>query len=136
MSERFSSVSCIKQSGIMAFFSFYPVLLALVAVQVAWAGRGTDMSSAVSESNFNCMSKNGYGEFAVPRCWHSNGVFDSSACSTTKNAKAAGLTPHVYMFPCPLCSASCREQARWAVHNLTNCNAPYDFMWIDIEGTQ
>lgn len=107
--------------------------LLLCAAGAVLCGKGTDMSTSVSESAFNCLASDGFAEFAVPRCWHSSGIFDSSACQTTKNAKAAGMTPHVYLFPCPTCSASCGQQVAWAHGNLSHCSAPYDYMWIDIE---
>jgi hypothetical protein len=60
---------------------------------------GVDVSQLFSTSTYQCMKSNGFS-FAVIRGYHSSGTIDTNVIQGLKNAKAAGLSTDVYMFPC------------------------------------
>ena len=71
---------------------------------------GVDISTSTSKTAFSCLKNEGY-EFVIVRAYHSNGEPDRAAPVTISNAEAAGFRyVDVYMFPCPKCSKSAREQ--------------------------
>lgn len=72
--------------------------------------KGVDLSTSTSKSIFSCLKGNGY-EFVIVRAYRSSGAPDSAAPLTIANARAAGFQDvDVYMFPCPKCSKSARDQ--------------------------
>ena len=74
------------------------------------ATKGVDLSTSTSSTAFICLKEDGY-EFVIVRAYLSYGKPDSSAVSTIGNAHAAGFNlVDVYMFPCPKCSKSAKEQ--------------------------
>jgi len=105
--------------------------------------KGVDVAGTVSASVFNCLKSSGY-DYAIVRAWHSNGVADTSACTSIQRAHAAGMASvDVYMFPCPLCSASAGTQMANMVTALANAGCTnvagaqgstnYGLVWFDIE---
>ena len=85
-------------------------LLALGLLAPADATLGLDLSTSTSKTAFSCLKSQGY-EFVIVRAYRSSGSPDSAASSTIYNAKAAGFNNiDVYMFPCPKCSKSAKDQ--------------------------
>lgn len=74
------------------------VLLTTLLLSV-FAVKGVDISQPFATSVFSCMKNNGV-TFAIPRGYCSYGGYDSHAVSNLQNARAAGLSTDVYMFPC------------------------------------
>lgn len=71
---------------------------------------GLDLSTSTSSSAFSCLKNAGYS-FVIVRAYQSFGEPDRAASATIANAKAAGFDYiDVYMFPCPKCSKSARDQ--------------------------
>ena len=71
---------------------------------------GLDLSTSTSYSAFTCLKGQGY-DFVIVRAYLSYGEPDRAASATIANARAAGFQyVDVYMFPCPRCSKSAREQ--------------------------
>lgn len=60
---------------------------------------GVDVSQLFSTTTWECIKKAGY-TFAIPRGYCSFGGLDHNAVQSLTNAKSAGLTTDVYMFPC------------------------------------
>ena len=72
---------------------------------------GVDMSTSTSKTAFLCLKNNIGYEFVIVRAYQSDGEPDRAASVTISNAEAAGFRHvDVYMFPCPRCSKSAREQ--------------------------
>jgi hypothetical protein len=66
--------------------------------------KGVDLSTAVSASSWSCLKSSGFGTFAIPRGYQSNGKVDANVCSNLNNAKSGGYAYRdVYLFPCPVC---------------------------------
>jgi hypothetical protein len=80
-------------------FEILIAVLILVSVPFATATLGVDVSQLFSESTYQCMKTNGY-HFVIIRGFSSYGAPDQHAVQGLKNAKAAGLTTDIYMFPC------------------------------------
>ena len=89
---------------------------------------GVDLYAATSISTFTCL-KNSGNSFAIIRAFRSTGVLDTNANTNLQNAKAAGLTPDVYMFPCrgkdPLAQVN-------TMFNGVSGNL-FSTVWIDVE---
>jgi hypothetical protein len=60
---------------------------------------GVDIANPISASAFTCL-KNAGNTFAIVRAYRSTGSLDPNANNNLNNARAAGLTTDVYMFPC------------------------------------
>jgi len=60
---------------------------------------GVDLAGTFSTSTFTCL-KNAGNSFAIVRAFHSYGAIDTTATASLTNAKSAGLTTDIYMFPC------------------------------------
>ena len=102
------------------------------------AGRGVDVSTAMSTSSASCLLSSGYTT-VIARAWKSSGTVDTASCTTLNSAKTAGiLNRDVYMFPCPTCSASAASQLTSMYNYLKgSCSASWSTMiWLDIEGSQ
>ena len=94
--------------------SFWLIALSLCFVlslkEVVNATKGVDLSTSASKGAFTCLKEEGY-EFVIVRAYRSLGEPDPSAAINLANAKAAGIeNADVYMFPCPKCSKSAKEQ--------------------------
>ena len=81
-----------------------------MVLQPAQTTKGIDVSSPVAKSAFSCLKGEGY-DFLIVRGYRSTGEPDPAAASTIANAKAAGIENiDVYMFPCPKCSKTIKDQ--------------------------
>jgi len=69
------------------------LLLAVLAVN------GVDIANPYPASTFTCLKNNG-NTFAIIRAFRSSGILDANAVSNLNNARSAGLTTDIYMFPC------------------------------------
>jgi len=79
---------------------YVKLAIGALAIGVATATKGVDISAAVSTSNFSCMKSSGMG-FAIPRAWCSYGGNDANVKNNVNNARSAGIAyVDVYMFPC------------------------------------
>jgi hypothetical protein len=74
------------------------LLACLFAYQVTTL-TGVDVSQLFSTSTYTCMKNDGF-HFVIIRGFCSFGGIDHNAVQSLKNAKAAGLTTDIYMFPC------------------------------------
>ena len=88
---------------------------------------GVDFATAVTPSQFACLATANVS-WAITRAWHSYGAFDTSAVANLANAKAAGLTADLYMFPCAGKPAS--VQALQMLGNLSGFDGK---VWLDVE---
>ena len=83
------------------------MLVLATSVAVAAATVGVDVSSSVSQSEWEClMTPGGQGpiEFMVARIWRSSGSADPNGAATIAAARAAGVKyTDAYMFPCVSC---------------------------------
>jgi len=73
-------------------------LLSLIIIQTL-AVNGVDIANPMSATTFTCLKNQG-NTFAIVRAFRSTGVLDPNANSNLQNARTAGLTTDVYMFPC------------------------------------
>ena len=103
-------------------------ILLVSLVLGALAVKGVDISQPFSTSTFQCMKNNGV-TFAIPRGYCSFGGYDTHAVSNLQNARGAGLTTDVYMFPCRGKSGTTQ------VNELFTHVTPslYSRVWIDVE---
>ena len=102
-------------------------LLLVLLVSVVQSHKGIDISRLYNQSVYECFKKDGFS-FAIPRAFHSYGAVDANAIQNLKNAKAAGLSTDVYLFPCKGKSAT--AQANEMISGIpTNL---YGMIWIDI----
>lgn len=106
----------------------WTVLLAFVLLQVSQSTLGLDISQLFSESTHACFKKNGFS-FVIARGYCSYGGVDHNAVQSLTNAKKAGLTTHMYMFPCRGKSATAQvdEMIKAIPADL------YGTVWIDVE---
>jgi len=100
----------------------------LLAVVPCSAVLGVDVSQLFASSTYTCMKNNGY-HYIIIRGYCSFGGIDTNAVSNLNNAKSAGLTADIYMFPCRGKSATAQvDQMVSAISgNL------YGTVWIDVE---
>ena len=97
-----------------------------------WSYSGVDVSTLVSQQDWECMHSSYDINFMVVRAWHSNGVFDTNSPQTLKNAQRGGIKyTDVYLFPCTSKSAS--SQVDSMMNSLKAANATYGMVWLDIE---
>lgn len=89
---------------------------------------GVDVSDLFSTSTYQCFKSNGYS-FAIVRAWHSYGGLDTHANQGLTNAKSAGLTTDIYMFPCRGKTATSQVDAM--IEGVTS--SLYGRVWIDVE---
>lgn len=74
------------------------LLIALLTVNIL-AINGIDIALATSTSTFTCLKNQG-SSFAIIRAYRSTGTLDPNANQNLQNARAAGFSTDVYMFPC------------------------------------
>ncbi len=108
--------------------SLMPILILALLSQQIVCKLGVDVSQLFSTATYECMKKNGYS-FAIPRGYCSFGGMDHNAVQNLNNAKSAGLTTDVYMFPCRGKSAT--AQADEVVNGIHA--GLYGTIWIDVE---
>ena len=89
---------------------------------------GVDVSQLFSESTYKCMKSAGY-EFAIIRGFCSYGSHDKNAVQGLKNAKAAGLSTDIYMFPCRGKNAKTQVDEMFSAIDHTL----FGTVWIDVE---
>jgi len=92
---------------------------------------GVDVSTLVQNS-WSCIASQGYS-FAIVRSYRSDGIVDSNAVATIKNAAAAGLRVDAYHFPNIYVNAA--QQIRDNLNNLASNGASIGTLWLDVEGT-
>jgi hypothetical protein len=117
-------------------FEFF--LLAIVGVIVAaYPDKyyGIDVSAPTTTSQFKCLRAANLS-FAIVRVFRSNGVVDANAAQTIANAQAAGVRTDGYIFPCPLCSTSAKQQITTLVAALNASQTMIGTLWFDIEQAQ
>jgi hypothetical protein len=104
------------------------LFLALLLVIPSLCVLGVDVSQLFSTSTYTCIKNAGY-HFAIIRGYCSYGGVDANIHSNLNNAKAAGLTTDIYMFPCRGKSANSQvDQMVSAIASNT-----YGMVWIDVE---
>jgi hypothetical protein len=89
---------------------------------------GVDVSQLFPVSAYQCLKNNGY-HFAIIRGYYSFGAVDVHVVDNLHNAKAAGLTTDIYMFPCRSKSASAQVDQMMAAIS----GSLYGMVWLDIE---
>ena len=89
---------------------------------------GVDVSELFSTSTYQCMKNAGY-HYAIIRGYRSYGGLDNNAVQGLTNAKAAGLTTDVYLFPCRSKSATAQVDQMFAG---ISANL-FGMVWIDVE---
>lgn len=89
---------------------------------------GLDMAGSFSTSTFQCIKNAGY-TFAILRAYRSMGSFDTTVTQSLTNAKSAGLTTDIYMFPCRGKNAT--AQVDEMISKVSG--SLYGMVWIDVE---
>jgi GH25 family lysozyme M1 (1,4-beta-N-acetylmuramidase) len=89
---------------------------------------GFDISQPFNLSTFQCLKKNGY-TFAMIRGYQSFGSVDKNVVHNLQNAKAAGISASIYMFPCRSKNPQTQVDDLIKGVNVTL----YDKIWIDVE---
>ncbi|KAG9391077.1 Glycoside hydrolase, family 25 [Carpediemonas membranifera] len=111
----------------------------LLLIGVVLASRGFDVSyfqGAPSISDFECLVKNGYGDFAVLQAQRSTGAYNQYVGQTYRNVKAAGIK-YVDMYFFPSKHHDPVQQVHDTVAKL-KADGVYSSsiqMWIDVENT-
>ncbi|KAJ8600209.1 hypothetical protein CTAYLR_002015 [Chrysophaeum taylorii] len=104
------------------------------AVATVGATVGVDVSSYVSESEWEClMTPGGQGpiEFAIVRIYRSSGSVDPNGASTISAAISAGVsTVDGYIFPCVSCGDAA-GQVSAAIRAMSGTGS--NMLWLDIE---
>lgn len=105
-----------------------PILLLISCfVFGAYSANGVDLFAASSVATFSCFKNSGY-TFAVIRAFRSSGILDTNAANNLQNAKAAGLSTDIYMFPCR--GKDPTSQVNTLISGIsTNL---YSTVWIDV----
>lgn len=75
------------------------ILITFAFIHLSSCSLGVDLSQLYSQSVFECIKKDGFS-FAIIRGYCSFGGIDHNAVQSLTHAKDAGLTTHIYMFPC------------------------------------
>ncbi|ORZ25153.1 glycoside hydrolase superfamily [Absidia repens] len=116
-----------------------------VAVVLFWshhvyAALETDVSALTSKAAFSCLRKQGYRHVvlrAYMEAWgnHPGGKVDTHFVQNYRNAKAAGLSVDMYMFPCTGRS-SCKSPATQVAETIQVMNKhrmQIGTIWFDVE---
>jgi hypothetical protein len=103
-------------------------LLGLLLVIPSLCVLGVDVSQLFSTSTYTCIKNAGYS-YVIPRGYCSYGGVDANIHSNLNNARAAGLSTDIYMFPCRGKSATSQvdQMVSAIAGNL------YGTVWIDVE---
>ena len=108
--------------------NLFTSFLASCLFMTIFAANGVDLFAASSAATFTCFKNNGMS-FAIIRAFRSSGILDANAASNLQNARAAGLSTDIYMFPCRGKNSS--DQVKTLMSGLsTNL---YSTVWIDAE---
>lgn len=106
-------------------WKLFSVLLLLLVPSLAVLG--VDVSQHFSSSTYTCFKNNNY-HYVIIRGYCSYGGVDVNAVSNLKNAKSAGLTTDIYMFPCRGKSATAQvDQMISAISGTL-----YGTVWVDV----
>lgn len=103
------------------------IILALFIVQTL-SVIGIDIATATSAATFTCL-KNAGNSFAIIRAYRSGGSLDANANTNLANARTAGLSTDVYMFPCRGKNAT--TQVNELISGISG--NLYSTIWIDAE---
>jgi GH25 family lysozyme M1 (1,4-beta-N-acetylmuramidase) len=103
-------------------------LLGLLLVIPSLCVLGVDVSQLFSTATYTCIKNAGFS-YVIPRGYCSYGGVDANIHSNLNNARAAGLSTDIYMFPCRGKSATSQVDQMVAAiaGNL------YGTVWIDVE---
>lgn len=97
---------------------------------------GVDLSQPCSVPGFQCLKNNGF-RYAIVRCYLSIGKVDGNCPASLTHAWQGGMN-HVdaYLFPCPHCGTTGRQQVIDMVNFIRHNNAKFGMIWFDVEGAQ
>jgi GH25 family lysozyme M1 (1,4-beta-N-acetylmuramidase) len=109
----------------VAIFALCAVIPGALAVY------GVDVSAPIPLKAFQCLKSSG-AQFAVVRCYQSNGVSDPNCPNTVANAHAAGI-PYVDVYHFPNMHQSPASQIASSVSYLKSHNVQFGMYWLDIE---
>lgn len=123
----------------MSIYTLFVVLLLYCHVAV-YAAKSMDVSGLTTKSAFTCLRKEGYGHVvlrAYMEAWgnHPGGKVDSHLVQNYHNAKAAGLSVDLYVFPCTG-RASCKSPAKQVAETIQVMNSHgmrIGTIWLDVE---
>jgi GH25 family lysozyme M1 (1,4-beta-N-acetylmuramidase) len=104
------------------------LLILILLLFSATCRLGVDVSQLFSTSVYQCFKNDGYS-FVIIRGYRSGGSLDPNIHANLQNAKAAGLTPDIYMFPCRGKSAD--SQVDQMISGISSSS--YGMVWIDVE---
>lgn len=93
---------------------------------------GVDLATPASQEAFQCMYENGI-QYATIRVFQSNCWLDPHAVDSIHAAWLAGLIVDVYLFPSYGCDLTLQQQLQVTLEHLSNNNAPFNTLWIDVE---
>jgi GH25 family lysozyme M1 (1,4-beta-N-acetylmuramidase) len=93
-----------------------------------FAINGIDISQATSTSTFTCL-KNLGNTFAIIRAYRSTGSLDANANQNLQNARAAGFSTDIYLFPCRGKNAT--AQVNELISGISS--TLYSTIWIEVE---
>ncbi len=107
-------------------FKISILLAALLTISLC--ALGVDVSQHYTTSVYQCIKNAGYSFISI-RGYDSYGAVDPNIVSNLNNARAAGFSPDIYMFPCRGKSATAQVDQMIAgiSSNL------YGKVWIDVE---
>lgn len=105
----------------------YATLLALL-IAVGLSVNGIDIANPTSAATFTCL-KNAGNSFAIVRAYRSPGSLDTNANTNLNNARSAGLSTDIYMFPCRGKNAT--TQVSEMISSISS--TLYTTVWIDVE---
>eukprot|EP01084_Bolivina_argentea_P235815 396682_1 len=115
-------------------FEFF-FLMVITNVRHVVGISGIDLASTFD--GFTCLKQTDGVDFMITRAWHSYGAFDATSIQNLKNAHAAGFNTNytdVYLFPCTTTgSPTAKQQMTYMINNLSQSNAVYNMIWLDIE---
>jgi GH25 family lysozyme M1 (1,4-beta-N-acetylmuramidase) len=103
-------------------------LIVFLLVSYGACTLGIDLAGAFQTSTFQCL-KNGGFQYAIVRAFHSYGSIDKTAIQSLTNARSAGLSTDIYMFPCRGKNAT--TQVDEMISGITS--SLYGMVWIDVE---
>lgn len=106
---------------------FLCIVSALLILQ-ALAANGIDIANPTTAATFTCLKNQG-NNFAIVRAYRSTGTLDTNANANLQNARTAGLTTDVYMFPCRGKNAT--SQVNELISGISG--TLYSTIWIDVE---
>ena len=93
---------------------------------------GFDVTSAESKSVFECFKNEHGANFTIFKGWKSEGIFNPACVENLKTAESVGIYDNsIYLFPCP--GKSAVTQVKDLISNLSNSNAKYNRIWMDVE---